>query len=91
MLKTYHGKKIEIKVREGGERLKWGDKHHSLKKWMQENKIPPWQRDNIPLLFVDDELVLVVGYGVLDGVVIVSDIDDESHARLTETLDDEYN
>ncbi|MFK8019498.1 MAG: tRNA lysidine(34) synthetase TilS [Pseudomonadales bacterium] len=51
---------ITIRVRQGGERLAGGDgRHKSLKNWFQENKLPPWLRDRVPLLFVDGELVAV--------------------------------
>ena len=52
--------KLSIRYRQGGEQLKTTTHHHALKKWFQENRIPPWQRDRIPLLFVDDELVFVL-------------------------------
>jgi len=54
-----------LKFREGGERIRLQGhaQHKSLKQLFQEWDIPPWQRQHIPLLFVDHELVAVVGYG----------------------------
>lgn len=56
--------KITVKFRQGGERchpyLRVGS--HPLKKLMQEWKIPPWLRDKIPLIYINDELAQVVGY-----------------------------
>lgn len=37
---------------------------HPLKKLFQEWGIPPWERDAVPLLYLDDQLVCVVGYCV---------------------------
>ncbi len=39
----------------------------SLKKWCQEQGVPPWLRGRLPLLFRADELVAVAGLGVLEG------------------------
>lgn len=54
-----------LKFREGGERIRLQGhaQHKSLKQLFQEWDVPPWQRQQIPLLFVDHELVAVVGYG----------------------------
>lgn len=56
---------IELRYRQGGEKIQLlGKTHHqSLKKLLQQWQVPSWQRDSIPLLFVKDELVAVVGYG----------------------------
>ncbi len=49
---------MEIRFRRGGERchIPGRQGHHSLKKIFQEKGIPPWERDRIPLLFVNGEL-----------------------------------
>lgn len=54
-----------LKFRQGGERIRLQGhaQHKSLKQLFQEWDIPPWQRQQIPLLFVEQELVAVVGYG----------------------------
>ncbi|HVY53752.1 MAG TPA: tRNA lysidine(34) synthetase TilS [Gammaproteobacteria bacterium] len=53
---------IEIRFRQGGEifRLPNGQ-HHELRKFFQEKRIPPWERDRLPLIFADGELVLIPG------------------------------
>lgn len=58
------GKNLQVKFRHGGERLQpAGRSHtHELKKLFQEAEIPPWQRDRIPLLYCNNELIAVVGY-----------------------------
>ncbi|MDN4500947.1 tRNA lysidine(34) synthetase TilS [Alteromonadaceae bacterium BrNp21-10] len=44
-----------------------GERHSKpLKKWMQLWQIPPWQRQQIPLVFVDGQLAMVMGYGVAE-------------------------
>ena len=45
----------------GGEsiRLQGRNGHHDLKKLYQEAGIPPWERQRIPLIYLDDELVAV--------------------------------
>ncbi|HAO24609.1 MAG: tRNA lysidine(34) synthetase TilS [Methylophaga sp.] len=55
---------LSIRFRQGGEKIQLPGKthHQSLKKLFQEWQIPVWQRDTIPLLFADQELVAIVGY-----------------------------
>lgn len=57
---------IQVGFRKGGEQFKLNGQTKSLKKWMQEWSIPPWQRAQIPLILVDDELAAVCGYAVGD-------------------------
>ena len=57
---------ITLGYREGGESLIWHGQTKSLKKLMQEWHIPPWQRSQIPLVYVNGELAAVVGYAVSD-------------------------
>jgi tRNA(Ile)-lysidine synthase len=60
------GRQLTIRFRQGGEQLRpvGRDGHHSLKKLFQEADIPPWQRDRIPLLYADDQLLAVAGLWV---------------------------
>ena len=39
---------------------------HTLKNLFQEARIPPWQRDRLPFVFLDDELVYVPGIGLAE-------------------------
>jgi len=57
-------KKISIRFRQGGEQIILAGRsgHQRLKKLFQEAQVPPWERDKIPLLYADDELIAVVGY-----------------------------
>ena len=52
---------IEIKYRQGGESiyLQGREGQHKLKKLFQEALIPPWEREKIPLLFLDGKLAIV--------------------------------
>ena len=54
-------KSLEIKYRKGGEQIKpSGHKiTKSLKNLFQENNVLPWVRDQIPLFYLDEELVSV--------------------------------
>lgn len=53
-----------VRFRSGGERIKpFGKKHHrSLKNLFQEADVPPWERNRIPLLYCEDQLISVLGY-----------------------------
>src|SRR5690554_4509689 len=47
--------------RQGGERVRLypGGPARALKKWLQEQGVPPWERERLPLVYVQDELVAV--------------------------------
>ncbi len=57
---------VTLGVRQGGERLRLqpGGPHRSLKNLMQERAIPPWQRQRLPLMWCDGELVWAAGIGL---------------------------
>jgi len=54
--------KVRIQFRQGGERCFLNQCHRTLKNCWQEWGVPPWCRDHIPLIYVQNELVAVVGY-----------------------------
>jgi len=60
------GKSMKLRFRQGGEKFHPAGRRHSqsLKKLLQEANVPPWERDSIPLLYLDDELIAVVGLWV---------------------------
>lgn len=51
---------LKVKFRQGGEAIKLS-KTKTLKNVFQEQGMPPWLRDRIPLIFCDDELVAIAG------------------------------
>ncbi|MBY0578563.1 MAG: tRNA lysidine(34) synthetase TilS [Burkholderiales bacterium] len=57
---------VTIRVREGGERFRpYSDRPvRRLKNLFQENGIPPWQRDSLPLLYCGEHLIWVSGIGL---------------------------
>ncbi|PCH57585.1 MAG: hypothetical protein COC15_00725 [Legionellales bacterium] len=52
---------IAVKFRSGNARVRLpGAKHSkSLKQFFQDNNVPPWERDAVPLVYVAGELVWV--------------------------------
>jgi len=60
---------LKIKFRCGGEScyLPGHKIKLTLKNLFQEWKIPPWERDRIPLIYINDELAVIVGYAVCQG------------------------
>lgn len=52
---------ITVKSRIGGELIKLGEPafHKAVKKVLQEAAVPPWQRDSVPLLYVEGRLAAV--------------------------------
>lgn len=55
--------------RAGGERFKPSGRAHSqsLKKLLQEAKVPAWERDTLPLFYVNGELAMVADLWVVSG------------------------
>ena len=53
--------RVEVRFRRGGEKICLPGRtgHHSLKNLFQEAGIPPWERDAIPLVYLDDMLAAV--------------------------------
>lgn len=54
---------VSVRFRKGAEkiRLLGRDGHHSLKKLFQEQAIPPWERNYIPLIYLNDQLAIIAG------------------------------
>ena len=65
---------VEVRCRQGGERCRPEGRAHSssLKKLLQEYALPPWWRDRIPLLYVQDQLVAVGDLWVCEGWAVAS-------------------
>jgi tRNA(Ile)-lysidine synthase len=59
---------VRVAWRQGGERCLPAGRghHHSLKKLFQEQGIPPWERDRIPLIYIQDQLAMVPGLWVCE-------------------------
>lgn len=57
---------VTVRVRQGKERLQLDSRRprRSLKNLLQELRIPPWERDRLPLLFCADDLVWAPGIGI---------------------------
>jgi tRNA(Ile)-lysidine synthase len=58
--------KLRVAGREGGERFKPDQNRptRTLKHLLQEANIPPWERQKLPLIYLQDELAVVPGIGV---------------------------
>ncbi|MCG6899233.1 MAG: tRNA lysidine(34) synthetase TilS [Gammaproteobacteria bacterium] len=59
---------LSVRWRKGGECCRpAGRGHlHSLKKMFQEQGIPPWERNRIPLIYIEDRLAMVPGFQVCE-------------------------
>ena len=55
--------RIEVRYRAGGEEILLPGRphHHKIKTLFQEAGIPPWLRDRIPFIYIDDKLATVAG------------------------------
>ena len=57
---------LSLRLRQGGEklRLQVRGSTRSLKNLLQEARVPPWERERLPLIYCADTLVAVPGLGV---------------------------
>jgi tRNA(Ile)-lysidine synthase len=60
---------VTLRPRRGGERIRLAANRptHAVKKLLQEARMPPWERENLPLIWSDDELAAVPGIGIALG------------------------
>lgn len=60
---------LDLHFRKGGEHCRPSERQHSqsLKKLLQEYRVPPWERDKLPLFYYQDELVAVADLWVCAG------------------------
>ncbi len=60
---------LRANLRQGGEKLRLhhGGSTRSLKNLLQEARMPPWERERLPLIYCADTLVAVPGLGVARG------------------------
>lgn len=65
-LRIPRNSRVKVGFRQGGEKIVWHQQTKQLKKLFQEWHIPPWERGQVPLLFIDNTLVMVVGYAIHD-------------------------
>ncbi|MET0091503.1 MAG: tRNA lysidine(34) synthetase TilS [Candidatus Thiodiazotropha sp.] len=65
--------RIEVRFRQGGERCQpVGRSHrHSLKRLFQEWEVPPWERECLPLIYLDGTLAVIPGLAVCEGFAAV--------------------
>lgn len=65
-LQKINEQSITIRLRQGGERLRpdCNRPRRSLKNLLREASLPPWQRQRLPLIFSEEQLVCVPGIGV---------------------------
>ncbi len=58
-----HNITVTIRFRQGGEKIRPEKRryHLSLKNLLQEAAIPPWQRQHIPLIYGNEQLIQVLG------------------------------
>ncbi len=57
---------LVVRSRRGGELIQLGEPafHKAVKKLLQEASVPPWERERIPLIYRDGQLVAVWGLAV---------------------------
>jgi tRNA(Ile)-lysidine synthase len=53
--------KVTVKFRSGGEKIRLPNRteHHSLKNLFQEASVPPWEREIMPLIYLNNKLAAV--------------------------------
>lgn len=60
------GSRLDVRCRKGGELFHWRGQTKTLKQLFQQWRIPPWHRNDVPLLYINDQLAAVLGFAVSD-------------------------
>lgn len=60
------GSELRVTVRTGGEKFRPDSRRptRKLKQLLKEAGIPPWERERLPLIYIEDTLVAVPGIGI---------------------------
>jgi len=60
---------VAVRFRQGGEYCRLAGRGHGklLKKLLQELQVPPWLRDRVPLIYIDNELAAVADLCICEG------------------------
>lgn len=67
-LRIPEGAHVTLRYRQGGEVCRLaGRRSRALKKILQDANVPPWLRERIPLVHIDETLVCIPGVGICDG------------------------
>ncbi len=61
---AWNGGQVEIRYRLGGEKIRLPGRNgsHEVRKLYQESGIPPWVRERVPLVYIDQRLAAVGNY-----------------------------
>ena len=65
---------VTLRLRSGGETLRPQPNAatRTLKNLLQEQRVPPWLRERLPLLYCGDEVVSVAGIAIAEGYQAVA-------------------
>jgi tRNA(Ile)-lysidine synthase len=63
------GASVSVRFRQGGEYCRLAGRGHGklLKKLLNELQVPPWLRDRVPLIYIDNELAAVADLCICEG------------------------
>ena len=65
-LKVPQDARVQLRFRQGGEEIRWRGQTKQLKKLFQEWQVPVWLRDSVPLIYINEQLAVVVQYAISD-------------------------
>jgi len=65
-LRVPEGAYVEVRFRTGGEVLRLHGQTKRLKALFQTWGVPPWERDTLPPIFVDNTLAAVLDFAIAD-------------------------
>jgi tRNA(Ile)-lysidine synthase len=60
------GTGLQVRFRQGGEKFYQHGQHHTVKKLLQAIHLPPWLRPFLPLIYLNDQLIVIPEVGVCD-------------------------
>jgi tRNA(Ile)-lysidine synthase len=65
-LQLWRAARVEVRFRQGGERMQLEGRTHrqDLKSLLQQWGIPPWERERLPLIYLDGALAAIPGFAI---------------------------
>jgi len=64
------GTVLQVRFRQGGEQCRLHGQRQAVKKLLQAAHIPPWHRPFLPLIYWEEELIVIPGVSTSDGFAV---------------------
>jgi tRNA(Ile)-lysidine synthase len=67
--------RVMVRFRTGGEKIRLNGQTKTLKQLFQAWKVPPWQRQHVPLVYINGTLSSVIGFAINEDCLVTDGTD----------------